>query len=250
VGRRGSILVFVNNGGVTNGTLPPLNLSYQSNPHGISGISNTTEFNFPRFVDSDDDHNAELFVHNGSGNQYLFFENNCPCPSAINPFQCAQNVLNIANVPIPPGLYHAIENLNSNGTVNAGTEVDFRAGVGILLQSNFTVVLGATFSARIESCTSPFAPGEEPPLLAKVLPGEPGSLPSIQLHYSLEEASEVVLELTNMDGNHLTTLKTREMKQAGYYEVMIENVDLPSGQYLVVVKTEHGVTLTEIEITR
>jgi len=54
--------------------------------------------------------------------------------------------------PIDPGLYNAINSINSNGLVSPGDQVSFEAGNFIELLPNFEVGLGATFNATIKVC--------------------------------------------------------------------------------------------------
>ena len=81
-GLSGEIRMYENLGtSVGVGSLPDINLAYLSNVHNVTGISNTTEFVIPRFVDVDNDGDKDLFIDDQSQLQY--YENNCdpvlPC---------------------------------------------------------------------------------------------------------------------------------------------------------------------------
>jgi hypothetical protein len=58
----------------------------------------------------------------------------------------------LLNMMGSPDVYHAINNLESNATIEALRTIIFRAGNEITLQPPFTVELGATFIAEIEAC--------------------------------------------------------------------------------------------------
>ena len=87
---------------------------------------------------------------------------NVSCPGALNnPLKgpvairvrgCAPNLAVTGN-PVTAGIYRSSGTLTaSNATVVSGSTVQFRADTGILLSPEFTVILGADFTALIEMC--------------------------------------------------------------------------------------------------
>ncbi len=65
---------------------------------------------------------------------------------------CTELVKQIHENPIINGLYHATQSINSEGLVNATSDVEFVAGQMIELEQGFESVLGADFLARIDGC--------------------------------------------------------------------------------------------------
>lgn len=65
---------------------------------------------------------------------------------------CNDIALNIDEIPVLSGLYHAEQVINSEGLVNATSEVLFRAEDEISLEPGFESKLGAVFEATINNC--------------------------------------------------------------------------------------------------
>lgn len=68
---------------------------------------------------------------------------------------CDDITLNVDEVPVLSGLYHAEQVLNSEGLVNATSEVLFQAENEITLEPGFESKLGAEFEAKINDCPNP-----------------------------------------------------------------------------------------------
>lgn len=65
---------------------------------------------------------------------------------------CNDVTLDIDEVPVLSGLYHAEQVLNSEGLINATSEVLFQAENEISLESGFESKEGAMFEAKISDC--------------------------------------------------------------------------------------------------
>ena len=222
----------------------------------MNGIEFNSEHAIPRFVEIDDDNNVELFIIEDTGTgieRYLFYENTCGCPSGVNQFRCAQSVLNLSGSPILPGLYQAIEEINSNGTVASGMTVDYRAGNGILLESDFDVVLGAKFSADIETCNTPFAPNPAEETL--FLNGnnvivQPVSQGVYNVLVNATATEEVAIRLFDIKGVEQTAVtKTTKLLESGQH-ILLESGQLPTGAYFLSVQTEDGEYKERIVVQR
>ena len=241
VGRADEVLFFKNNGIATSGVTPDFNVTPVINPYGINGLTQLTEYSHPRFVEIDDDNNVELFVNIQT--DFLLFENTCPCPSGMNQFHCAQNVLNIGGNPIVPGLYQAIEIINSgDATVASGMTVDYRAGNAINLESNFEVILGAEFSAEIETCTTPLtpSPGEEAVWLQGASIQVESTTPTllkVQLQWPTTE--EPVVRLFDIRGQE-QSFQVKSIDTDNAQTLQLEKQGLPPGPYFLSITTEEG----------
>ena len=88
------------------------------------------------------------FTSNHGGNCYGFAEMRV----GIYQDPCNDITLNIDEVPVLSGLYHAEQVLNSEGLVNATSEVLFQAENEITLETGFESKLGAVFEAKIDNC--------------------------------------------------------------------------------------------------
>ena len=64
------------------------------------------------------------------------------CPSAIT----------INDIPITNSLYQAQQTVTSSGHVASGSDITFKAGQFIMLDTNFTVHPGGSLSIEIEDC--------------------------------------------------------------------------------------------------
>lgn len=67
---------------------------------------------------------------------------------------CDMTTLNIHDIPVLSGLYHAEQILNSEGLINTTSDVLFQSENEITLDMGFESKQGAVFEARIEDCPS------------------------------------------------------------------------------------------------
>ena len=93
----------------------------------------------------------------GTNPSFGAYEVTVDCPTAAGP--CTEATVNVLHPINPMGIYHAINTLNSDATVNT-TGVVFKAGQEINLTADFEVLLGNEFDATTEPCPPPFS-GDE-----------------------------------------------------------------------------------------
>jgi len=72
--------------------------------------------------------------------------------TCISSNPCTKSFLRVNISPISDGRYQAIDELSSTGTIPNNSQVDFRAGNCILIDSGFSVGRNASFSAEIQNC--------------------------------------------------------------------------------------------------
>jgi len=86
-------------------------------------------------------------INNASGcNTQMEVEAICNAPCLAIP------VISVNYQSIPDGLYQAVEEVNSTGTIPNNGTVNFKAGEVILLDNGFSIAPNADFSAEIEDC--------------------------------------------------------------------------------------------------
>ena len=88
------------------------------------------------------------FTSNHGGSCYGFAEMRV----GIYKDPCNDITLDVDEVPVLSGLYHAQQVLNSEGLVNATSDVLFHAQNEISLEAGFESKLGAVFEASIDEC--------------------------------------------------------------------------------------------------
>ena len=129
------------NGGSSWSTLQSFsgNLSWKKFQYDLSGYTFSSGVKFRFYLDTDG---------NTPSNGFYFDD------FIVKTFTAQDCVfdLNENGQPIDPGLYNAINAINSAGKVNSGDQVLFEAGNFIQLLPNFEVSLGANFQAEIKVC--------------------------------------------------------------------------------------------------
>ena len=97
---------------------------------------------------------------------------------------CVKDTLFITESEMAPNTYHAMMALMSEGKVMNAADVNYKAGMEIVLDEGFEVTMGSSFEAIIEDCASPIiaavpAKAISPGLKKPTRPEEsPGSLSS------------------------------------------------------------------------
>lgn len=166
---------------------------------------------------------------------------------------CTASDLTIDEAAILAGTYRTGGEIQSAGTIQAGSEVAYQAGTRVRLNTGFHAAAGSKFTAVIESCTPPevrrenlrdvveqsendLIPGKEPAL--KVYPNPMESVATIQ--YQLHTGSEVILELLDMNGRLMRLLQPRSRQAAGGYQLTLEVGNMPAGVYILRLRSDHG----------
>lgn len=168
---------------------------------------------------------------------------------------CQVDTLYISEANTSTSTFHAIQALISDGEVLTSSDVNYLAGMEIILQSGFEVSSGTTFLADIEDCGgSAIAPVEEtkPTLKSKHRPPESlhiyslESLPAQTVHFYLPKASQVILEILDQKGNVMYTVINHYYQNYGNHYKRIQTGRLEPGVYVVRLTTDEGVLMEKM----
>lgn len=149
---------------------------------------------------------------------------------------------------ISGGGYRASESIESDGTVQMGAAVHFRAGNSIRLTPGFHAETGSDFTARIEDCETAVAATAgsiESPIPIETSPAMPptdgfqfGLFPNpftrqFTLQYKVVEATEIEIRLISIDGSVRQQLLPPQLHAAGSHELEWNGMKLAAGIYIV-----------------
>ena len=180
------------------------------------------------------------------------FDDRCQCIGyTAEELDCAIDTLFIYEDGIAKNEYHAIKALMSNGSVLNQNEVNYRAGMEIILNSGFEVTLGSELTADIEGCPDPSIAmiddkSDEEYLKRSIRPSESievfdlaGS--DIQtLRIYLPEATTVVIDIYDNSGMKITPSARYSYQDHGDHYKRINTHKLDSGVYTVRMDTPSG----------
>jgi hypothetical protein len=153
--------------------------------------------------------------------------------------------LTLNNNPLSSNTYKAV-NITSGAIINPGASVTFEASNQITLRPSFHAKQGATFAAKIQTCTPSnlvVEPRSEPqvriPELGLTVSPNPFSKDA-QISYYLPEAMQVTLSLYNIKGQFIKYL-VNGSRGTGWNNITLETNDLASGMYYLQLqsKTHH-----------
>lgn len=170
----------------------------------------------------------------------------------------------INNLPIPTpqnNTTYQANNITSDGTVQAGHTVTFRAPQSILLSNGFEAKAGATFTAEIGSCTTTLTSDSETAAVQSTNPLNPNLGASIT---ELQQAnltvfpnpisSNFTINLDIPEDDYLAQIKvysvtgtlvnqplSRQYLAKGTQRWTVDSHNWQSGIYLVVLQTENEV---------
>lgn len=177
-----------------------------------------------------EDYRGELYLGSLDGSLYRVVETACP------------NLV-VNDDPISGGTYQAGEVLTSSGTVANGSNVVFKAGTAIVLQTGFLAEAGSAFQALIEACTPAADLVARPPQTEEYRTMQPA--PDLQLfpnpfrlettiRYSLPEPATVDIRVWDLYGKPIAQPVAGQWQEAGVYNHVLSAQALPAGIYLVV----------------
>jgi hypothetical protein len=180
----------------------------------------------------------------------------------IVPPPCTEVELDIDDVPIPSGTYHAIKKIFSDGIVAAGSEVIFLAGEEITLNPGFATEPNALFNAKIAPCLV-LQPEDDPEdrsisadqregvyeFMLSCMPNPFRATTTVQ--YSLpEETEQLSLWLADATGARTALLRKDEQVSSGYYEYTLDGTNLAPGLYFVVLQADERLETAKIVLIR
>jgi len=188
---------------------------------------------------------AELPVPIGT---YVAFTGGCPTNRIFD------------NQTIPAGNYAASNSISTTNTVSiaSGATVTFNAQT-ITLGQGFTASSagGTSFTAQVNPCT-PLANDEVE------MRSEEAELPTVesvkvfpnpfrqqtQIQYELNEKTEVVVAVTDINGKVVAQLVNGLTQDAGLYQLDFDAANLSAGLYFVLVKTQNGYHVEKISVIK
>jgi|GEM_PF-2514592 len=170
---------------------------------------------------------------------------------------CQATWLRVDGDPITVVDHRTTQSISSAGTVAVGTSVTFQAGQSITLEPGFVAEPGSTFRAFIGDCTvlsGTASKGEVPDAgLSEVI-----SVPSSKeddldltvfpnpfqevftMGYTLQQATNVHIELFSTEGRLLQTIAAGQEQAAGSYSLQINHGGLKPGLYVLVIRTNEA----------
>jgi len=229
-------------------------LDNPSTCRGLSKVTFDVESCPARGTECDDGFNSTVHDH------YTY---DCECtgytPLELN---CQIDTLFITEAEMTPASFHAVKALMSNGEALTSSNVNYKAGLEVVLNSGFEVSSGAEFLADIEDCGgSTIMPLEsevnkEKRVKTKLRPAESLHIYSLEsmetqtVHFYLPKASEVKLEILDHKGNLKSLVIIHDYQNFGDQYKRIQTKNLDAGIYLIRLTTESNVLTEKMTILK
>lgn len=187
------------------------------------------------------------------------FDDNCQC-RGLTPAEmdCVIDTLYLYQEELANNQYHAINALMSNGRVMNASDINYKAGLEIVLNAGFEIDLGSSLEATIEDC---------PSSSIAIVESSVENLKSKAIHplqdldvYALQEESIqtirvyiaepmlVKLELLDEQGNWVAPIITHSYADKGDHYKRIETKKLKKGVYIVRMTTTQGSILRKMVV--
>lgn len=194
-------------------------------------------------------------------NQFTYndhYNDQCECFGyTLDQLNCEIDTLFLNESEVNPNTFHAVKALISEGQVLDQSDIHYKAGSTILLNSGYEVSLGSEFTAEIEEC-----PGSPIALIS--------SLDSVQqlkkkdyqkesleifslvdntdqtLRFFISSHSEVILDLLDAEGNVVTNIIHHAYENFGYFYKRIQTRKLTTGVYVVRMKTSTSTSTEKV----
>jgi len=186
----------------------------------------------------------------------------CQCEGyTISELDCAVDTLFITQEDMSPETYHAISALMSTSNILDGADLNYRAGMEIVLDAGFEVEQGGILDAQIENCPNNLWNDKEGNKLFAIVdetkeprlleaPREPSSLEVYKLddrtdqtiHMHLENPAHVRLELYDSDDNLVARLADHAYTYQGDHYKRLQTRRLAPGVYAIRMWIDHQET--------
>jgi hypothetical protein len=163
--------------------------------------------------------------------------------------------------------------ITSTSTVNPGATVTFIARDEISLMPGFKASFGSEFSAFLTDCINDFNSNNQASLTrpwpdqvirndttfqspaSRITQSRLRAAPNpfstnTNISFQLEEASQVVVRISNLNGAIIETLIDGMRYEVGDHQINFESSDLPNGIYLVQLITENDLSLIQLVLSR
>ena len=180
------------------------------------------------------------------------FDGNCNCVGyPIADLDCGRDTLFVNQSDLPTSSYHAMMALMSEGTVMNSSDVNFKAGIEIVLDAGFEVESGGLLSVDIEDCAESaivILPEKSlgKNLSEKVKPEESleiyslpnSSIQTIRMYFP--DATDAKLEVLDINHSLVMPLSQHHYPNHGDFYKRLQTKKLPSGVYLIKLTTDNG----------
>jgi len=187
------------------------------------------------------------------------YNNVCECIGYMPPdLNCQVDTLFITQEEVGAATFHAVKALVSNGEALNSSDVNYRAGMNIVLNGGFEVIGGAEFLAEIEDCGGasifPYAdevdksketdkaqlkqkPKREELLSVYALDGDNTQT----IHFYLAQPGEIAIDILDQKGNEVFQVIIHNYKNYGDFYKRIQTSKLNRGVYMVRLRTGSNV---------
>jgi len=184
------------------------------------------------------------------------FDDNCKCLGIEDGgSDCERENIFIYQNDIAPADYHAIKALTSEGKVLQSTDVNYRAGIEILMESGFEVGDQSSFLAEIEDCGGSISFVEETEEIGENLKRKVKPKQSLQvyaregkmdqiIHFYIPKKGKILLEVLDQKNNLVASLADYDVQKPGNYYKFVRTKKLDIGVYLVKLTTKEN---TQVE---
>ena len=210
---------------------------------GINKVSFTAEACLGKGKPCDDGDMATLNDH---------FDDYCQCLGyTVDELDCVHDTLFIYEDDLNPNAYHAMRALMSGGRVMNSSDIEYKAGVEIVLEAGFEIEIGSQLTAQIEDCVESVISLEKtkeisktlnqvsrPPESLSIYPQEGKSEQVIRMY--LPKGSEVTLEILTQNLELAYPVIRFNYADFGDYYKRIQTKRMEFGIYMVRMITESG----------
>ncbi len=186
------------------------------------------------------------------------FNNRCECIGYMpQELDCQVDTLFITEEQVGAASFHAVKALVSNGEALNNSDVNYRAGMNIVLNAGFEVVGGAEFLAEIEDCGGASLvmydddkkinenagsvlkkkPLREETLAVYALDGDKTQT----IHFYIAQPGEISLDILDHKGNVVSQLLIHDYDNFGDFYKRLQTTKLNRGVYMVRLRTGNNV---------
>ena len=211
---------------------------------GVSKINFTVEQCMQQGISCDDDIASTYNDH---------YNDKCECIGyTLEEMNCGADTLFLNEVDMDPSTYHAVKSLISEGEVINANNINYKAGVEIILNSGFEVESGSIFEANIEDCPPPALALKEPEQISQNLKKKVTPESSLQvfaldsrteqtIRFYLPEPTLVNLDILNQKGEIVSHFTSHNYESKGSYYKRLQTKKIKAGVYLIRMTTEDNV---------
>lgn len=181
------------------------------------------------------------------------FTSDCECRGYTSAeLDCQIDTMFITEANMDMVAYHAVKALMSKGSALNSSDVNYKAGMEIVLNSGFEVSSGAEFLADIEDCGGSSIMAVEGDEKEKLLKTKKRPVESLHIyslealeaqtvHFYLPQPTQVKLEVLDKKGKILHTIIVHKYQNFGNYYKRLQTKKLMAGIYIIRMTTESNV---------